>query len=77
MLDAEDGCVSISEARGLFRKPRTVTELMLRRQIEMGTVIANRTDREHILVPIWQFRPEGGLLNDLSEILHVLRKITS
>ncbi len=74
LISAEGGCVGIGEARRLFRKPRPVSARMLSRQIGMGNVISYRMDGR-LRVPVWQFRPKGGLLNGLPEILRALRRI--
>jgi hypothetical protein len=73
MLDAEGGCVSISKACRLFRKPKPVTRQMLTAQIRKGNVIAYHRRGGIYLVPVWQFRPKGGVLNGLTEVLHALR----
>ncbi len=69
LLAAEGGCVGVEKARYLFRKPQPVTRQALAHQIRQGKVLAYRSGGGDYLVPVWQFRPEGGLLNGLPEVL--------
>ena len=75
LLEAEGGCVGISEACGLYRKPSPVTSQTLMAQIRKGIVVSYRTTGGQYLVPVWQFRADGGLLEGLAEVLTALRAI--
>jgi len=74
LLHAEGGCVSINEACKLFRKPRPVTSQALSEQIRNGNVIGYQTGGGQYLVPVWQFRPEGGVLKGIPEVLAAMRE---
>lgn len=73
LLHAGGGCVSVNEACKLFRKPRPVSPQALTEQIRKGNVIAYLSGGGQYLVPVWQFRPEGGVLNGLPEVLAAMR----
>jgi predicted RNase H-like HicB family nuclease len=73
LLNAEGGCVSVTKACGLLRKPRPVTKQALIAQIRKGAVIGYHKGGGHYAVPVWQFRREGGILKGLPVILHALR----
>lgn len=73
LLEAEGGCVDVGEARLLFRKPGGVTRQALAAQIRKGNVLAYRSGGGDYLVPVWQFRPEGGVLAGLPEVLAEIR----
>jgi hypothetical protein len=73
LLTAEGGCVSVDEACGFFRKPKPVTRRTLIAQIRNGNIIGYLTKADQYLVPVWQFRPEGGVVDGLTEVLHALR----
>ena len=73
LLEAEGGCVDVGGARLLFRKPGGVTRQALAAQIRKGNVLAYRTGGGDYLVPVWQFRPEGGVLEGLPEVLAEIR----
>jgi hypothetical protein len=73
LLHAEGGCVSVTEACKLFRKPRPVSSQALTEQIRKGSVIGYQTGGGQYLVPVWQFRPEGGVLKGLPEMLAAMR----
>jgi hypothetical protein len=73
LLKAEGGCVSVSQACGLFRKPKPVSRQTLTAQIRKGSVIGYLTGGDHYVVPVWQFRREGGVIEGLAEILNALR----
>lgn len=74
LLDAEGGCVEVSEARLLFRKPGGVTRQALAAQIRKGNVLAYRSGGGDYLVPVWQFRREGGVLEGLPETLAAIHE---
>lgn len=74
LLDAEGGCVDVSEARMLFKKPGGVTRQALAAQIRKGNVLAYRSGGGDYLVPVWQFRREGGVLNGLPEVLAAIHR---
>lgn len=73
LLAAEGGCVAVEKARQLFRKPQAVTRQALAHQIRQGNVLAYRSGGGDYLVPVWQFRPEGGTLPGLPEVLAAIR----
>jgi len=73
LLNAEGGCVSVPKACRLFRKPKPVTRRTLTAAIRKGAVIAYHTGRGNYAVPVWQFRKEGGIFDDLPEALRALR----
>jgi len=74
LLGAEGGCVSVASACKLFRKPKPVTRQTLTEQIRNGDVIAYRTGGGHYMVPVWQFRREGGVIEGLSRVLKAIRE---
>jgi hypothetical protein len=65
--------VEVGEARLMFRKPGGVTRQALATQIRKGNVLAYRSGGGDYQVPVWQFRPEGGVLNGLPEVLAAVR----
>lgn len=69
LLGAEGGCVEVEQARMLFRKPGGVTRQALAAQIRNGNVLACRSGGGGYAVPVWQFRPEGGVVAGLPETL--------
>jgi len=73
LLNAEGGCVGVSEACRLLRKPRPVTKQALMSAIRKGTVIAYHKGGGNYAVPVWQFQRAGGVVEDLPEVLHTLR----
>jgi hypothetical protein len=73
LLSAAGGCVEVGEARLMFRKPGGVTRQALATQIRKGNVLAYRSGGGDYQVPVWQFRPEGGVLNGLPEVLAAVR----
>lgn len=73
LLAAEGGCVEVAEARLLFRKPDGVTRQALATQIRKGQLLAYRTGGGDYQVPVWQFRPEGGVIAGLPEVLAAIR----
>ena len=66
-------CVGVREACGLFRKPKPVTRQALIAQIRKRGVIGYRTAGGRYLIPVWQFRPGGGVVEGLPEVLRVIR----
>lgn len=74
LLEIEGGCVDVSEARHLFRKPGGVTRQALATQIRNGNVLAYRSGGGDYLVPVWQFRREGGVVAGLPEVLAGIRE---
>lgn len=74
LLNAEGGCVGVSEARELFRKPEPVTRQAINERIRRGELLAYRTGADHYMLPVWQFRPEGGVIEGFSEALKALRE---
>ena len=75
LLNAQGGCVSVTEACRLFRKGRPVPERTLVAAIRSGTVIAYHKGGGHYAVPVWQFHRKGSLLDGLPEILGALRSM--
>ena len=73
LLQAEGGCVGVEKARQLFRRPHGVTRQALAQQIRSGNVLAYRSGGGDYLVPIWQFRPEGGVWEGLPEVVAAIR----
>jgi len=74
LLSAEGGCVAVAEACKLFRRPTPITRQALTRLIRQGEVIAYRTGGGSYSLPVWQFRPTGGLLKGLPEVLAEIQK---
>lgn len=74
LLGAEGGCVSVAGACKLFRKPKPVTRQALTEQIRNGEVIAYRTGGGHYMVPVWQFRREGGVIDGVPQVLKAIRE---
>lgn len=74
LLSAQGGCVNVAEACKMFRKPTPITRQALTRLIRQGEVIAYRTGGGSYSLPVWQFRPTGGLLKGLPEVLAEIRK---
>ncbi|MBL9155472.1 MAG: hypothetical protein JNK37_23550 [Verrucomicrobiales bacterium] len=74
LLTAEGGCVEVGQARLLFRKPGGVTRQALALQIRNGNVLAYRSGGGDYVVPVWQFRPEGGTWEGLPEVLKAIRE---
>jgi len=66
LLSAEGGCVGVTQARALVRN--------IRKKIRTGEIIACRT-KAGWRVPVWQFRPKGGLLKGLPEVLAKIRAV--
>jgi|APTNR8051073442_1049403.scaffolds.fasta_scaffold26238_2 hypothetical protein len=73
LLQAAGGCVEVEKARYLFRKPQPVTRQAMAQQIRNGNVLAYRSGGGDYLVPIWQFRPEGGVWEGLPLVLTAIR----
>jgi hypothetical protein len=73
LLNAEGGCVGVSKACWLFRKPRPVTRRTLIAQIRKGAVVAYHRGGGHYAVPVWQFRSGGAVIDGLPEVLRALR----
>lgn len=74
LLEAGGGCVEVEKARYLFRKPHGVTRQALAQQIRNGHVLAYRSGGGDYLVPVWQFRPEGGVWEGLPEVMAAIRE---
>lgn len=74
LLNAEGGCVSVAKACRLYRKPRPVTSRTLLAAIRKGDVIAYHRGGGRYAIPVWQFRPGGGFLEGLPELLRTLRR---
>lgn len=74
LLEASGGCVEVEKARYLFRKPHGVTRQALAQQIRNGHVLAYRSGGGDYLVPVWQFRPEGGVWEGLPQIMASVRE---
>jgi len=73
LLTSSGGCVEVEKARRLFRKPHGVTRQALAQQIRNGNVLAYRSGGGDYLVPVWQFRPEGGVWEGLPEVMAAIR----
>jgi hypothetical protein len=74
LLTAEGGCVEASEARMLFHKPNGVSRQAISERIRAGELIAYRSGGDRWVLPVWQFRPQGGLLKGLPEVLRKIRE---
>jgi hypothetical protein len=74
LLNAEGGCVDVSDARELFRKPDPVTRQAINERIKRGELLAYRTGGDQYMLPVWQFRPEGGVIEGFPESLKALRE---
>jgi hypothetical protein len=74
LLTAEGGCVDVAEARMLFHKPKGVSRQAMSEKIRAREIIAHRTGADRWVLPVWQFRPEGGLLKGLPEVLKKIRE---
>jgi hypothetical protein len=74
LLMADGGCVGVTEARKLFRKPEPISRQALTSQIRRGNVIGYLSGGNHYLIPTWQFRPEGGVWEGLPELLRMIRE---
>ena len=66
-------CVGVRESCGLFGKHKPVTRQALIAQIRKGCVIGYRGAGGRYLIPVWQFRPGGGVLEGLPEVLRAIR----
>jgi hypothetical protein len=75
MLDEEGGCVDLATACKLFRKPGGVSRQTLSEKIRARELIAYRSGGDRWIVPQWQFRPQGGLLKGLPEVLKRMREL--
>lgn len=73
LLTSAGGCVEVEKARKLFRKPQGVTRQALAQHIRNGNVLAYRSGGGDYLVPVWQFRPEGGVWDGLPEVMTAIR----
>ena len=73
LLTREGGTVSLSHAAKLYRQPLGVSRQALTDQIRKGNVIAYQSGKRGYVLPVWQFRPEGGLLPGLEKVLEALR----
>lgn len=74
LLKAEGGCVNVSTARKLFRKPNPVTRQAISERIRKGELVAYRTGGGQYVLPKWQFRREGGVIEGLPEVLAAIRQ---
>lgn len=74
LLELEGGCVDVAHARYLFRKPHPVTRQTISDRIGRGELIAYKTGSGQFMLPRWQFRPQGGLLEGLSDVLKAIRE---
>jgi hypothetical protein len=73
LLHAEGGCVDVARARKLFRKPKPVTRQTISGRIGKGELIAYKTGSGQFMLPRWQFRPQGGPIKGLPEVLAAIR----
>lgn len=74
LLKAEGGCVDSNEARILFRPPDGVSRQTISEKIRHGDLIAYKTGGGTFQLPRWQFRPEGGLIAGMPEVLKKIRQ---
>jgi hypothetical protein len=74
LLAAEGGCVIVDKACRLYRKPNPVTRQTLTAKIRRGEVIGYPARAGRHGFPVWQFRPEGGILEGLPAVLKALGK---
>lgn len=73
LFGAEGGCVDVNVARTLYRQPKAVTRQRIGDLIRDGELIAYRTGSGEYSVPVWQFKPGGGVLPGIREALEQLR----
>ena len=73
LLKAEGGCVDSNEARILFRPPAGVSRQTISEKIRLGELIAYKTGGGTFQLPRWQFRPEGGLIEGMPQVLEKIR----
>jgi len=74
LIQAEGGCVPVAEAIKLYRRPTPVTRQALAAQIRRGEVVAYLTGSGSYSVPVWQFKPTGGMLDGLQNTLARIRE---
>ncbi|MBM3853605.1 MAG: hypothetical protein FJ399_10670 [Verrucomicrobia bacterium] len=74
LLNAEGGCVDLVTAGKLFKRPGGVTRQTLWEKIKHGELIAYQTAAGRWMLPKWQFRPQGGLLRGLPDVLVKIRE---
>ncbi len=74
LLNAEGGCVDLVTAGKLFKRPGGVARQTLWEKIKNGELIAYQTASGRWMLPKWQFRPQGGLLKGLPEVLAKIRE---
>lgn len=75
LLEAEGGCVDLATACKLFRRPDGVSRQTLSEKIRARELVAYRSGGDRWLLPKWQFRPQGGLLKGLPDVLKGLCEI--
>jgi len=75
LLNDEGGCVDVNAATKLYRKPKPVTRQHVGDLIREDRLIAYRaSDAGEYNVPVWQFKPGGGVWNGLPAALAELKK---
>lgn len=74
LLSAEGGCVDVAQAAKLYAKPNGVRRQTIWDKINKGELIAYQTGTDRWLLPVWQFRPEGGVLKGLPAVLKSIRE---
>lgn len=74
LIQAEGGCVPVADAVKLYRRPNPVSRQALAAQIRRGEVVAYLTGSGSYSVPVWQFKPTGGLIDGLPEVLARIRE---
>lgn len=73
LLDADEGCITMTKALKSIRLLRGMSHRGLRYQIRCGTILAIKGPTGSYLIPRWQFGLTGRLLSGFSESLAVLR----
>jgi hypothetical protein len=69
LIIAEGGCVEVDKACRLYRQPNPVTRRTLIAAIRRGDVIGYQARGGGYGVPVWQFRPEGGVIKGLHKVM--------
>jgi hypothetical protein len=74
LLDAEGSCVDVAKACEYYRRPKAVSRQAINEAIKRGELLAYRTGSDQYMLPTWQFRPEGGVIEGFPEALQKLRE---
>jgi hypothetical protein len=74
LLNAEGVCVDVAKACEYYRKPKPVSRQAINEAIRRGELLAYRTGADQYMLPTWQFRPEGGVIEGFPEALQKVRE---